>query len=254
MKSMRTCMKLALAGSLVMSLASPAVFADQGDNGNGNICRGLPDYNTLKSALLSAVSTEQSGLQNNMWAVIVARDGTVCEVARSGALGQQWPGSRAIAAQKANTANSYSLDKLALSTANLYETVQPGQSLFGLQFSNPVDTGVAYKGPYSAWGGPHDPMDGRRIGGVNVFGGGLALYKGGKVVGALGLSGDTSCADHMKAWRVRHTLGLDQFNGTVAGVSGDPTHPDNIIYDLTNPFGHPECLNTGDQTKLPAVQ
>ena len=51
-----------------------------------------------------------------------------------------------ISAQKANTANAFSLPGLALSTANLYTAVQPGGSLFGLQDSNPVNTDVAYGG------------------------------------------------------------------------------------------------------------
>ena len=44
----------------------------------------------------------------------------------------------------------------------------------------------------------------------------------------------------------------------------DPTHPDNIIFDITpNPnggtgnsasgFGHPTCFNTGSPAALPAV-
>jgi len=102
-------------------------------------------------------------------------------------------------------------------------------------------------------------MVSQRIGGVNVFGGGLALYGTGQaVVGGVGVSGDTSCADHMIAWRVRNNLGLDHLAG-VGGVSGDSARPDNIVYDIKNGqsaggFGHPQCINTGDQTKLPAVQ
>jgi uncharacterized protein GlcG (DUF336 family) len=100
---------------------------------------------------------------------------------------------------------------------------------------------------------------------VNVFGGGLALYSEGKsVIGAVGVSGDTSCADHFIAWRVRNNLGLDHLSG-VAGVSGDAARPDNIIFDIVaNPsggtgnsaggFGHPKCINTGDPATLPAVQ
>jgi hypothetical protein len=107
-------------------------------------------------------------------------------------------------------------------------------------------------------------MVGQKIGGVNVFGGGLALYaKGATIVGGVGVSGDTSCADHDVAWRVRHNLGLDHLSG-VGGVSGDTARPDNIAYDITpNPnggtgnsaggYGHPKCYNTGDQTALPAV-
>jgi hypothetical protein len=77
-----------------------------------------------------------------------------------------------------------------------------------------------------------DRLVGNRVGGVNVFGGGLALYaSGGIKVGGLGVSGDTSCPDHFVAWRVRTSLKLDHFTG-LGGVS-DPTHPDNIIYDIT---------------------
>ena len=137
--------------------------------------------------------------------------------------------------------------------------MQPGGSLYGLQHSNPVDTEVAYgntdNGPISpgTFGTRQDPMVGLRVGGVNVFGGGLGAYQGGVRVGGVGVSGDTSCTDHMVAGVLRHRLGLDQFGG-VAGVSGDPAHPDNIIFDITpNPyggtgiskggFGHPTCLN-----------
>lgn len=109
----------------------------------------------------------------------------------------------------------------ALSTTNLYSAVQPGGSLYGLQASNPVDTAAAYSGPSYNYGQAFDPMVGSKIGGVNVFGGGLALYAPGKIlVGGVGVSGDTSCTDHDTAWRVRHNLGLDHLSG-VGGVSGD---------------------------------
>ena len=99
---------------------------------------------------------------------------------------------------------------------------------------------------------------GSAIGGVNVFGGGLALYDSDhNIVGAIGVSGDTSCADHNIAWRTRHRLNLDHLGTVIVGpaglFAGDPTHPDNIIYDITaNPaggtgnsasgFGHPSCF------------
>jgi uncharacterized protein GlcG (DUF336 family) len=272
---------------VVMAITAGSALADKRQNPEdssdnngpgGNGCQFLPSYSALKSALIAAVVTETSGLNNNMWATLVDRDGIVCQVAFSGVnRGAQWPGSRVISAQKANTANAFSLDSssssnssgqltgLSLSTANLYSAVQPGGSLFGLQESNPVSTDVAYEFPSTAYGTDADPMIGEKIGGVNVFGGGLAAYgTGKKILGGLGVSGDTSCADHMIAWRVRHALGLDHLSG-VGGVSGDAAHPDNIIYDITpNPsggtgnsaggFGHPKCLNTGDQTALPPVQ
>ena len=219
---------------------------------------------SLTAALQAAVTAGNGGLGFPMWATIVDRDGVVCTVARSAAPGLQWPGSRVISAQKANTANAFSLPSFALSTANLFSATQPGGSLFGLQESNPVDTSVAYKGPSHQYGTPNDPMRGEKIGGVNVFGGGLALYNAnGRVIGAVGVSGDTSCADHRIGWRVRDNLNLDNLAG-VGGVSGDPLRPDDMIFDITpNPaggtgisaggFGHPECLNT-DKSDLPAVQ
>lgn len=270
-------------------LAPGAPFDDNQGNGQGNSpCGDLPSYTKLKAALEQATATETSGLNNQMWATLVNRDGVVCAVAFSGRdRGAQWPGSRLISAQKANTANAYSLDPssrsdgsgqmagLALSTANLFSAVQPGGSLYGLQHSNPVDPGVGYQGPASKQGSSNDPMVGAVLGGVNVFGGGLALYaEGHKIVGGVGVSGDTSCADHNIAWRVRYLLGLDHMaaSGTtppVAGpaslFAGDATHPDNIIFDIApNPsggtgisasgFGHPACLNTSGSDTLPAVR
>jgi uncharacterized protein GlcG (DUF336 family) len=255
-------------------------------DGSG-LCQSLPSWATLKNALTNSILPANGGLGFNMWGTIVAADGTVCAVAFSGAAyTSQWLGSRVISAQKASTGNDFSLGNgstpagslfttgLALSTANLYSAVQPGGSLYGLQHSNPVDTEVAYgngqdNGPVSAqtFGTAQDPMVGLRVGGINVFGGGFAAYKGGVRVGGIGVSGDTSCTDHMVGWRVRHRLGLDQFAG-VAGVSGDPARPDNIIFDITpNPyggtgisaggFGHPTCLNNpkpGAVSGLPPVQ
>jgi Haem-degrading len=279
-------------GAILGVLAGPALA----DNGFGG-CSSLPSWSVLKGALTSSITPSNGGNGGfgfNMWGVIVDNSGIVCAVAFSGGnFTYQWLASRVIAAQKANTANSLSLSKgvtpagsavgaagLALSTANLFSAVQPGGSLYGLQHSNPVDTDVAYgnqpgSGPNdpppanaSNFGTTSDPMVGQRIGGVNVFGGGLGLYKGGVRVGGLGVSGDASCTDHMVSWRTRHTLNLDQFQGVTgpaAVFAGDTMHPDNIIFDIAqNPyggtgisksgFGHATCFNTPDPSKLPAVQ
>ena len=180
---------------------------------------------------MQATNEEGTGLNLNMWGTVVDRDGVVCAVAFTGTnRGSQWPGSRVISAQKANAANAFSLDAsaanglnggaLVLSTANLFSAVQPGGSLFGLQESNPVATDVAYKGPSPNYGTANDPMVGSRIGGVNVFGGGLALYNSDRrLVGAIGVSGDTSCSDHNIAWRTRHNLSYD-FLSSIPGTAG----------------------------------
>jgi len=222
----------------------------------GSACFGLPSHDALETALTNARQQGNGGFNLDMWGTVVNRDGIVCAVAFTGAnRGSQWPGSRVISAQKANTANAFSLPQLALSTANLWAAVQTGGSLYGLQHSNPVATDVAYQGPASNFGQSNDPMIGGRIGGVNVFGGGLALYNAKKqLVGAIGVSGDTSCADHNIAWRTRHTLNLDWLPGGV-GVNGD----DNINYQgivapgtLPFDFSHPICKIAG-QDQVSAI-
>jgi hypothetical protein len=103
-------------------------------------------------------------------------------------------------------------------------------------------------------------MVAKKIGGVNVFGGGLGLYDAsGEIVGGIGVSGDTSCTDHIVAWKVRDAILLDS---VPAGVS--PTGDDNIIFDTTKDpatghtvsaagFGHPECdaTATAEAVALP---
>ncbi|KAA6460899.1 heme-binding protein [Acidobacteria bacterium AB60] len=257
-------MKLSsLAFVLALASAAPA-FAQSQEAAAG--CAGLPTHAQLKAALVAARNQSNGGFNLDMWGTVVNRDGVVCAVAFTGAdRGSQWPGSRVISAQKANTANAFSLPKLALSTADLYSAVQPGGSLFGLQASNPVNTDVAYRGDAENYGRANDPMVGGKIGGVNVFGGGLALYSAkGVLVGAIGVSGDSSCADHNIAWRTRHALNLDFVPG---GVGPDSSRPDNIVYDITpatglqmgvsaSGWGHPACSAAASTIagQLPVVQ
>lgn len=168
-----------------------------------------------------------------MWGAVVDRDGTLCAFATSTAdPSQTWPGSQAIAKAKAYTANAFSLDVLALSTAQLYTFAQPGHSLFGLNNSNPFATD--FLAPLSGSAGGK----GQIAGGIITFGGGVPLYKSGKIVGGLGVSGDTACADHEIAKRVRHLAGLNPASGPTA---------DDITYssaDGASPFTHPLCPNT----------
>jgi len=208
-------------------------------------CSGLPTADTLKSAVQAVVkegSSKNGGMGNQEWAVIVNRDGVGCDVVFSGTnRSQEWPGSRVIAASKANTANGLSNSDYALSTANVYAASQPGQSLYSLATSAPPNAQAAVGNPVS-FGTSNDPMVGKAVGGVIVFAGGLALYNSsGKIVGGLGLSGDTSCTDHIIAWKVRHNLHLDH-----VPMGPSPAHDDNMILDYKNGyspsgFGHPDC-------------
>ena len=261
---------LALGMTMTLSLASAAAWSAEdeesgSDQSLSQECAGLPSHHQLKTALESARAQANGGFNLDMWGTVVNRDGVVCEVAFTGQnRGSQWPGSRAISAQKANTANAFSLPGLALSTADLYAAVQPGGTLFGLQHSNPVDTAVAYRGPASNFGQSDDPMVGRRIGGVNVFGGGLALYNSkGTLIGGIGVSGDTSCADHNISWRTRHTLNLDFVPAGVSAKGDDNINYQGIVTvpSLGHDFSHPICKIAGvdnvsaiSLTMLPAVQ
>jgi len=188
-----------------------------------------------------------------MWGTVVATDGTVCAVARTGiSVNAQWLGSRVISAQKANSAVLFSTDSngvgapgFALSTANLMAATQPGGSLYGLQFSNPVDTGNAYDGNSKDFGTNKDPLVEERVGGINIFGGGLALYDtSGELVGALGVSGDTSCADHNVAWRTRENLAGFGSANVPAGVGPNGKDGINYIVGALDGFEHVECGGT----------
>jgi uncharacterized protein GlcG (DUF336 family) len=247
----RSCVSAALAFTFVATLSVARADTCQqlmGPNG-----RGL-SYAFLKTALQSVVPGDNGGLNFPMWLTLVDGSGRVCAVTTSltgkhaDVTADIWLGSRVISAQKANTANAFSLGTLALSTANLYAAVQPGGSLYGLQASNPVEPLEAYEGKEYDFGTPKDPMVGSRIGGVNVFGGGLALYYNGKKVGAIGISGDTSCTDHVVAWKVRALLKGDgvpafgSFDKMIQDITVDPA-TGLIVKASASGFGHPTCLN-----------
>src|SRR5450830_151576 len=208
--------KLSIALLLAVSSAfSASAFSADRLIASDKDCASLPTFAQLQAALTASVvagaggtdaTATTGGLSFPMWATIVNSSGRVCAVAKVGGT-DPWPGSRVISAQKAYTANAFSNEKLALSTANLFTAVQPGGSLYGLQHSNPVNTIVAYRGDGATFGTSTDPMVGLRVGGVNVFGGGLALYNGSvQAIGAIGVSGDSSCADHNIAWKLRQLL------------------------------------------------
>lgn len=234
--------KTALSISLLLavgsvSAAAPAIDICADDAAKTSI------QTVIKGLLIDAQAQDNGGFGFHMWATVVNRAGEVCAVAYSGEnVGDQWPGSRSISAQKANTANAFSLPGFALSSANLHQATQDGGSLFGLQESNPIDVAVAYGGDYNDFGSTNDPMLGLKIGGINVFGGGLALYgSDGTLLGGLGVSGDSSCADHNIAWRIRHASGFDF---VPAGPS--PSANDAIIYANETETGaagfeHPDC-------------
>ena len=194
--------------------------------------------NNLQSQLATVVKMNNGGLfsPNIMWSAVVDRQGVLCSVIRSAP--DAWPGSRSIAIAKASTANDFSNNQLALSTANLYSFTQPANSaalpsgfpagsLYGLNNSNPFNPVFQQQGT----------AIGYVPGGIITFGGGVPLYSNGQVIGGLGVSGDTACADHAIAFRMRKAAKLD---GTPGGAGAD-----NIQYlsvgDLPHDLLHPHC-------------
>lgn len=188
-------LKTSIAAAMLVSIAVPALAGGQGSG-----CSLSPSIiKTVQTQLkkVTQLPDHNGGLfkPNRMWSAVVDRDGRLCSIINTDATnGDAWPGSRGIAIAKAETANDFSNSALALSTANLYAPSQPGGSLFGLNNSNPFnpvfnDTSV--------------PAIGEVPGGIITFGGGVAPYSGSQVIGGLGVSGDSSCADHAIAYRMR---------------------------------------------------
>lgn len=256
----------------------------------GKPAAGLTAFSALQAAANIAAAVPSGGFGLPMWVTLVDETGTVCAVttakgfgdvagdgnnvawstsftqkesgktgvggtnaSANGASNSQWLGSRVISAQKANTANAFSIDGYSISTANLYNLVQgadaahtgdtKGGSLYGLQHSNPVDASKVYAGLGKAFGTSKDPMAAGKVrpGGVNVFGGGLALYNAaGKKIGAVGVSGDTSCRDHAFAWEVRKALAMDHVpTGLTGGAKGDE-----MVFTDGSAIEHPNCPST----------
>ena len=216
-----------------MTLAVASGGFSQSSSGGAPNCNGLPTAADLTNYLTVAGNAPNAGglfSGTRMWASVVNRDGAVCSYATNQPADptQVWPGSQAIAKAKAYTANAFSLDTLPLSTAQLYTFSQPGHSLWGLNQSQPFNPAAL-----GSYGGSKQIN-----GGIITFGGGVPLYKNGKIIGGLGVSGDTACTDHEIAKRTRNLAGLNPPNGQLQ---------DDISYssmDGANAFTHPVCINT----------
>jgi uncharacterized protein GlcG (DUF336 family) len=208
-------------GFMLMSMTAPALAWSAPCSVPTSI------LNELYADFLSATTIQDISLftPKLMWLAVVDREGRLCLIRKSG---DAWPGSRAIAIAKASTANDFSNDKLALSTANLYGATLPGASLFGLNNSN------TFNGFFND---PELGAVGHVPGGIITFGGGVALYQGSTVIGGLGVSGDTACADHDVAYITRNSA-------IVHGTISAPVTYDNIAYEtpvVPGHFTHPTC-------------
>lgn len=223
------------------SRPSPAAEDPRPVQPAGGPCGGLPTSEQLKQWLRSAPSQggDAGGLTGGKfeWAAIVNREGELCAVAvATDDPAAAWPGSQAIAKAKAYTANAFSTDTAPLTTARLYTLSQPGHSLWGIAAGNPLNP-ACLSSPSERRG------LGQVCGGTIAFGGGVPLYRDQKRVGGLGVSGDTACADHEIAKRVRSAAKLDP--------AGGPTADDILYKDVDPPsiYAHPLCPNTWRNAK-----
>jgi uncharacterized protein GlcG (DUF336 family) len=241
-------MKRSAKRSAIWAIVAAVAFSacKRGANENGSLdtvnakspravstagCSALPDAGDLAKLLKAAPdSGEAGGLFHGRaeWGAVVNRNGEICVVVPpSDSAGGYWPGSRSISMAKAFSANGFSTDTAALSTARLYTLTQPGHSLWGVAQPEPFNPNCL------------DPNATIKVcGGGIAFGGGVPLYKNGHIVGGLGISGDTPCADHEIAKRIRHYAGLDPAKGQAV---------DDIQYTKTDGpsvYAHPLCPNT----------
>ena len=241
--------RVLIAGASFAMLSATAAYAT--DSGFGPCAIDPGVVKSVQEQLFKVVQDGNGGLfkPNLMWSAVVDRRGVVCSVITNSE-NNAWPGSRAIALAKAFTANGFSNSQLAISTANLYAPTQPGGSLYGLNNSNPFNP---------AFDPQHTGLN-QVAGGIITFGGGVALYKDGQVIGGLGVSGDTSCADHAIAWRMRQNAGLQpSFCSPLSSVSSasrgsqcvkgpNSSGNDNIEYapagKAPTGFQQPHCLPT----------
>ena len=230
-------MRLVMSIALSLCVCATLLKADD-DEDKKATCRDLPTEAQLRAHLNAVAGADAGGLfeGRRMWAAVVNRDGELCAWNTSTADKRGvWPGSQAIAKAKAYTANAFSLDDFALSTARLYTFTQQGHSLASLGQSNPFDP------KYLSTPDGEGPGKNQITGGMIFFGGGLPLYKSGKIVGGLGVSGDTACTDHEIAKRVRARAVLAPTHLPGGNLADDivlsPPDPPNV-------FAHPLCVNT----------
>ena len=118
-----------------------------------------------KEGSLLRVNAQGKQQMTRMHIIVVDRSGAV--IGRR-SMEDAWGGSVAIAKAKAYTAVAYSSDENALTTRSLGALTQPGGPLWNIGNSN------------ATGGNP----------GLIEFPGGVPLYMDGKLVGAIGVSGD----------------------------------------------------------------
>ena len=260
-----------LAGGLLFALIGASDSRDTG----GNPCPGLPTAAELKAALMTVVpgdapgagpDTPNGGVGAPEWLTLVDSSGMVCAVVHSVVLTDPDDVTSVLAiahrpysAQKAGMANGFSRGPVGLasgigvSTAQLNYSARTGWPT-GSELSSGLDALVntqvdPFEGDPTTWGTGIDPLIGQRVGGNTALPGGLPLFDANhRKVGAIGVSGDFRCTDHVVAWKVRELLrdGAYTFTNIPFGLS--PTGHDEVNLDVdpttgisASSYGYPDC-------------
>lgn len=205
-------------------------------------CRDLPDHAELRRVLLEVDRVDvndpagSGGLEIlRVWATLVDTSGRVCAVA-STEEGDDLSVSaelahRIFSAHKANTATAFSNLRFGTASGQLYTQALPGGTLYGATLPFLINLSA---GDERKFGTAQDPMVGKRVGGFSALAGGLALYNSDKVkVGAIGVSGQSRCTDHLIAWKVRNKLANGAFVNTNVPSGFSPTGTDALVLDVT---------------------
>src|SRR5687768_4171392 len=152
-----------LVGSLV--LVAAASGRDHASLSAEEIQKNLDQAEMAAKKEESLVRVDAGGkkLPTRMHIVVVDRGG---RVVGQRSMADAWVGSISIARAKAYTALAFSSDENALTTRSLQPLTQPGGPLWNIGNSNVAE------------------------GGLIEFPGGMPLYKGDKLIGAVGVSGD----------------------------------------------------------------
>jgi len=182
-----------------------------------------------------------------LWGTIVNREGYVCAVAFTGADYQsQWLGSRVISAQKANTPTRSILGRTAtpLATSGSASPVwrcrpptctrrfsRAARSTAAAQQSGRHRQRLRCEAEDFGTGG--DPLVGKRVGGVNVFGGASVF-----TMPSTPLSEVSASARHV-VYGSRDRMASPQQSRSRSPQGrqrcfGDAARPDNIVYDIVS--------------------
>jgi hypothetical protein len=267
-----------LAGGLLFSLVSCNDSGAQAQQASS--CPGLPTAAELKAALMQVVPggapgipSPSSGVGAPVWLTLVDSSGKVCAVVHSVLLTDPSEvtnvlaiAHRVVSAQKAATANALSRGPvgkspgIGVSTAQLNYSARTGWPT-GSELSSGLDALVntqvdPFEGDPTTWGTGIDPLIGQRVGGNTALPGGLPLFdRSNRKVGAIGVSGDFRCTDHVIAWKVRELLRVDSsgkgaytFTNILFGLANGATAQDQMDQDVDERtgfskfgFGYPVC-------------